>query len=211
VTTLRALSEIAEVVRARMSGEYRIVVGIAGAPGAGKSTIAAELAEALTPDAVVLPMDGFHYPQARLVELGRRERMGAPDTFDVDAFRTTLVAIRRGFQNSANPVDAPGFDRESEEPVPDGIRISPEFCVVIVEGNYLLLDSGGWERIAPMVDLTLFVELDREPRIERLVARHEKYGKSATEAAEWARGPDEANAVLIETTAVRADYRVALG
>jgi pantothenate kinase len=210
VITLRSVAEVADVIRSRMSADYRIVVGIAGSPGAGKSTIAAAVADVLAPDAIVLPMDGFHYPQARLVALGRRERMGAPDTFDVDGFRKTLVAIRRGFQNSGNPVDAPGFDRGIEEPVPSAIRVSPEFCIVIVEGNYLLLDSGGWERVAPMLDLTFFVELDPETRIERLVARHEKYGKPATEATEWALGPDEANAVVIEATGPRADYQVAL-
>jgi pantothenate kinase len=211
VTTLRSVGEVADVVRARMSPDYRIVVGIVGAPGAGKSTLAGELAEALAPAATVLPMDGFHFSQERLVELGRRDRMGAPDTFDVPAFLATLVAVRRGFGNSGDSIAAPGFNREIEEPVPNAIDISPEFSTVLIEGNYLLLDSGGWERIAPLLDLTLFVDLDRETRIERLVARHEKYGKSPLEASEWALGPDEANAVLIKTTATRADHRVALG
>jgi pantothenate kinase len=211
VTTLRSVGEVADVVRARMSPEYRIVVGIVGAPGAGKSTLAGEVAEALAPAAAVLPMDGFHFSQERLVELGRRDRMGAPDTFDVPAFLATLVAVRRGFGNSGVSIAAPGFDREIEEPVPDAIDISPEFSTVLIEGNYLLLGSGGWERVAPLLDLTFFVDLERETRIERLVARHEKYGKSPTEAAEWALGPDEANAVLIQATASRADHRVVLG
>lgn len=210
MTTLRSVEEIADVVRARMSRDYRIVVGIAGSPGAGKSTIAADLAGALSPDAVVLPMDGFHFSQHRLRKLGRRKRMGAPDTFDVTDFLATLVAVRRGFGRTGASIAAPGFDRESEEPVPDAIHLSPEFPVVVIEGNYLLLGSGGWERVAPLLDLSFFVELDRETRIERLVARHEYYGKSPTEAAEWALGPDESNAVLIETTADRADHQIVI-
>ena len=136
---LAALTSVVELVEA--AGAHRII-GIAGAPGAGKSRIAAELV-GLLPNAVLLPMDGFHLPQARLVELGRRDRMGAPDTFDVDAFVMTLHAVRAG-----EPVSAPSFDRELEEAVPDAIQIEPG-STVVVEGNYLLLESGGWERVAP--------------------------------------------------------------
>jgi pantothenate kinase len=203
--------EVAGVVRAARSSDHRIVIGIAGSPGAGKSTIAADLVEMLGASAALLPMDGFHLPQATLVELNRRERMGAPDTFDVDGFRATLIAIRRGFGKSGHPISAPGFDRAIEEPVPAAIDIAPEISCVVIEGNYLLLDSGGWERIAPLLDLTFFVELDRETRLERLVARHERYGKSPADATAWALGPDETNATTIDATAARADHSIALG
>jgi pantothenate kinase len=211
VPTLRSLSEIADVLAAAIRPDRRIVVGIAGPPGAGKSTIAEALVELLKPSASLLPMDGFHLPQSRLVELGRRDRMGAPDTFDVEGFRAVLIAIRRGFGNSGHSVLAPGFDRESEEPVPDAIEITPAIPCVILEGNYLLFDSGGWERTAPMLDITFSVDLDRDVRIDRLIARHEKYGKSPADARAWALGPDESNARLIEATAARADYRIAPG
>jgi pantothenate kinase len=211
VTVLRSPGEVADIVRSAMSPDHRIVVGLAGSPGAGKSTIAAQLVELLTPDAALLPMDGFHLPQARLVELDRRDRMGAPDTFDLEHFRACLIAVRRGFGATGQSVSAPGFDREREEPVPGALHIAPECSCVVVEGNYLLLDAGGWERIEPLLDLTFFVELDRERRLERLVARHERYGKSPAEALAWALGPDETNAQAIEPTATRADYRIALG
>lgn len=180
------------------------VIGIAGAPGAGKSTIAAELRGHL-PSAALLPMDGYHYPQARLVQLGRRERMGAPDTFDVPAFIDTLAALR----NSSTPVSAPGFDREIEEPVPDAITLEPEL-LTIVEGNYLLLDSGGWQHTAPLLDVTFFVQVDDALRRQRLIERHIRFGKSAPDARAWALGPDEANATLIAATASRADHTIAL-
>jgi pantothenate kinase len=194
-----------------MHPDRRITVGIVGAPGAGKSTIAEQLVERLRPAAALLPMDGFHLPQARLVELGRRDRMGAPDTFDVGHFRAILIAIRRGFGESGDSVLAPGFDREVEETVQDAIDISPGVSCVVIEGNYLLLDSGGWERVAPMLDLTFSLDLADEIRHERLIARHERFGKSPTDARAWALGPDEANARLVEATAGRADYRIVLG
>ncbi len=181
----------------------RRILGIAGEPGAGKSTIAAELAARL--GAALLPMDGYHLPQARLVELGRRDRMGAPDTFDVDGFVRTLRALR-----GPGEVLAPAFDRHTEEAVADAIEIRPEVETVIVEGNYLLLDSGGWERVAGLLDVTVFVGVDRDIRLSRLIDRHVRFGKTPEEARAWSLGPDEANARLIAATAPRADHVITL-
>lgn len=208
---LHSLSEIADGIAERSSPDFRVVVGITGSPGAGKSTIAEQLVDLLGPSAVVLPMDGFHLAQATLVELGRRDRMGAPDTFDVAGLLETLVRVRRGFGSSGSPVRAPGFDRVVEQPIADALTIFPEVSTVVVEGNYLLLETDGWERITPLLDLTFFVEIDPAIRLERLIARHERFGKNPQDARAWATGPDEANARLIEATAVRADYRIALG
>lgn len=198
------LGSYAEILEALGESTDRRIIGIVGSPGAGKSTIAARLAE-LIPDAVVLPMDGYHLPQARLVELGRRERMGAADTFDVPAFVAAVRKVREG----GGPVLARGFDREVEEPVEDAVLIPPSATTVIVEGNYLLLDSGGWEAVAPLLDVSLYVDVTDSLRLDRLTARHEAFGKSAAAAAAWARGPDAANARIIATTASRADHSIA--
>jgi pantothenate kinase len=168
------------------------------------------MVEALGPTAVLLPMDGFHLPQAILVELGRRDRMGAPDTFDVPALLTLLAGIRVPVDNSGDPLNAPGFDRDTEEPIPDAISLSPEFSTVVIEGNYLLLNSGGWAAVGDYLDLSFFLEIDPELRRSRLIARHERFGKSPADARAWALGPDEANARLIEATATRATYRLSL-
>ena len=240
MSTLRSVEETAALIAA-LPNPGRIVVGIAGSPGAGKSTIAEQLV-ALLPGAALLPMDGFHLPQSRLVELGRRDRMGAPDTFDVDAFTAVLAALRPAAAGAVAPpavaapsaapavaapavgpapapavgnsgvtVLAPGFDRQIEEPVPDAIVITPEFPIVVVEGNYLLLGDGGWERVAPLLDATFFVSVDRDIRLARLVARHERFGKSEADARAWALGTDERNAVLVEASAHAATHTIALG
>ncbi len=183
----------------------RLLVGIAGAPGAGKST-AAEAIVAALPDAALVPMDGYHLPQARLRELGRRDRMGAPDTFDVPAF----VALLRHLRVSGAMALARGFDREIEEPVIDAIPIPPEKRIVVVEGNYLVHDADGWEQVAPLLDETFVLTVDDDVRRARLIDRHMRFGKSAQDARAWALGPDEANARLIAATASRADHEIVL-
>ncbi|NHN44521.1 nucleoside/nucleotide kinase family protein [Chryseoglobus frigidaquae] len=188
---------------AARSASGPLLVGLVGEPGAGKSTAAAELADRL-PAARVLPMDGFHLPQAELVRLGRRDRMGAPDTFDVEGFVALLERLR-DLHNSGETVHAPGFDRRVEEPVPGALALTPELRCIVVEGNYLLLEQGGWQRVAPLLDLTVGVVLDAATRHERLVARHIAFGKSPGAARAWVLGPDQANAALIAPTLARAD------
>jgi pantothenate kinase len=131
--------------------------------------------------------------------------MGAPDTFDVDGFVALLAALRDP-HNSGTTVPAPSFDRRVEEPVADALLLTPELSTLIVEGNYLLLDHGGWEAAAPLFDLTVGIVIDEDLRRERLVARHLAFGKSADAARAWALGPDERNAAAIAATLERADY-----
>lgn len=203
MTVLRSPAEIAAVIP---RGSARTIVGIAGAPGSGKSTLAAELVPLLGGGAAVLGMDGYHLPQAALVELGRRDRMGAPDTFDVDAFVDTLASLRL----DDGTVTAPGFDRQREEPTPGAIVLPPSARTIVVEGNYLLHDELGWQRVAPLLDVSLFVHPDDGIRLQRLIDRHIRFGKSSDAAAAWATGPDEANARLIRSSSARADYVVEL-
>lgn len=177
----------------------RFLLGVAGTPGAGKSTWAAARAQC-EPNAVVLPMDGFHLPHAELVRLGRRDRMGAPDTFDVDGFVATLHAVRAG-----DVVRAPGFDRTIEEPVPDAIEIGADIQLVIVEGNYLLHDRDGWQHVRPLLDHVVFLAPDDAVRRRRLIARHIAFGKTPGEAEAWVARSDDVNAALVAATAPRAD------
>jgi len=186
-----------------MTGGGRFVLGLTGPPGAGKSTIAAALAAALEPDAVVVPMDGFHLAQADLEHLGRASRKGAPDTFDVDGYVSLLASLR-----SNRPVEAPVFDRERENPVHGAIHVSTTHRIVVTEGNYLLGESGGWERVRPLLDQCWYVDVDPTTRVDRLIARHVRHGRTPAAAAEWVIRSDEANARLIESTRDRADRDV---
>lgn len=182
------------------SAPRRRLIGIVGPPGAGKSTLADRLARA-DPHAAVLPMDGFHLPQERLRELGRRERMGAPDTFDVAGFAGALQQLR-----SAETVIAPGFDRSIEEPVVGAITIGRGIRTVYVEGNYLLL----WEQVAELLDETWYLDLDPVLRRQRLLDRHVASGKSPDAAAAWIERVDELNARLIAASAARATRTLAV-
>jgi len=183
-----------------MSPIARRLIGLVGPPGVGKSTMAARLA-ASEPSAAVLEMDGFHLTQDRLRELGRRERMGAPDTFDVEGFAAVLRALR-----TDAIVEAPSFDRGIEEPIADAITIGRGIRTVYVEGNYLLT----WPGVAELLDETWYLELDPAVRRQRLLARHIASGKSPDAALAWVDSVDEPNAALIAASAARATRTLAV-
>jgi pantothenate kinase len=183
----------------------RRIVGVTGAPGAGKSSYAAKLATQT--GAVVVPMDGFHLSNDELRRLGRLERKGAPDTFDAAGY----VALLRKLRTDPGPVRAPAFDRRAEAVVPNAITVPPGVDV-ITEGNYLLLDEPPWDAVRPLLDEAVYVEVPERLRIERLVARHVEHGRTADQARERAeRGSDAANARLVRATRHRADRVITLG
>lgn len=175
-------------------------------PGAGKSTLAQELLTALSPSAVYVPMDGFHLANEVLVRLGRRDRKGAPDTFDSAGYVALLRRLRT-VQHGVT-VYAPSFHREIEEPIAGAIPVPPDVPLVITEGNYLLVPDGTWNAVRPLLDEAWFVEVADETRIERLIARHVAFGKSPTEARGWVLRSDESNADLVRTTRALADVIV---
>ncbi|WP_108249012.1 nucleoside/nucleotide kinase family protein [Planctomonas deserti] len=210
---LRSVGAVADVVRAAAADRDRVLVGIAGAPGSGKSTVAEALVGALGAEAALLPMDGFHLSNAQLARLGSRDRKGAPDTFDAAGFTATLARVRTAAAGrpGAHTVYAPAFFREVDESFAASVAVLPETRIVVVEGNYLLLDSHGWDGVAALLDVSLFVGVDHGTRMRRLVARHERFGMTHEQAVAWAGGTDERNAVLIEATRDRADHILDLG
>lgn len=204
------LDQLVEWARALVVPGARRIIGLTGAPGAGKSTIAEQLVTALGPDtAVLVPMDGFHLANDVLIDLGRRDRKGAHDTFD-DGGYARLISCLRAQRVGDAVVYAPRFHREIEESIGSAIPVPPTVPLVVTEGNYLLLESGAWPAARSGIDEVWFLAPDNEVRHTRLLRRHEAYGRSPEEARFWALGSDERNAQLIESTASRADRIVRL-
>jgi len=191
----------------------RVAIGVAGAPGAGKTTLAEDLAAALGdaldepsgdkgPRVAHLPMDGYHLADVQLDALGLRDRKGAPETFDGHGYLATLARLRSG---DPATVYVPGFERVLEQPVAAAIAIPGSVRVVVSEGNYLLLADDPWPRIRALFDEVWFVDLADRERVRRLVVRHTEFGKEPAAAEAWALGPDQANADRILASRDLAD------
>jgi pantothenate kinase len=195
--------------RSLARGGHRAILGIAGSPGAGKSTLAEQLVRALNgsgePWVAHVPMDGFHLADVELDRLGRRDRKGAPDTFDAAGYAALLARLR---EERDEVVYAPGFERVLEQPLAGAIPVPPTARLVVTEGNYLLLGTGPWTRVRPQLDEVWFCELDERERVRRLVARHEEFGKDHDTAVAWVLGSDQRNADLVAATRDLADLIV---
>jgi pantothenate kinase len=186
----------------------RVLLGITGSPGAGKSTLAAGLTEALRTRGVpvaAVPMDGFHLADVELDRLGRRERKGAIDTFDGYGY---LALLRRVARETGNTVYAPTFDRTIEQPVAGAIAVEPATRVVLTEGNYLLDESEPWGDVRKALTEVWFCDLPDDLRRQRLVARHIRFGKTPAHARQWVDEVDQRNAERIETARHLADLVV---
>ena len=189
------------------AGERRLI-GLAGPPGGGKSTLAERIATDLGDAARRVGMDGFHLAQAELERLGRADRKGAVDTFDAEGYVALLTRLR---ERTEAVVYAPEFRREIEEPIAGAVPVPREVPLVITEGNYLLVDSGPWAQVRDLLDEAWYVIQDEDRRLELLIARHIEFGKDAEFAREWVMRSDQRNAELIATTQRRANALVRVG
>jgi pantothenate kinase len=200
------VDQLTDRARALADAGSRRILGIAGAPGAGKSTLAALVTARLDGAAVQVPMDGLHLADVELSRLGRRDWKGAPDTFDAFGFLALLRRLRTPAPGEV--VYAPAFERSIEQPIAGSIPVGPAVPLIITEGNYLLLDDPPWHEVRPLLDETWFVEIDDAVRVERLIRRHIEFGKTPEQAAEWVQRLDEQNARLVAATRERADLIV---
>ena len=190
-----------------LAGGPRRLLGVVGPPGAGKSTLAALMAQAIGERAQAVPMDGYHLAQIELERLGRAQRKGAPDTFDAAGYAALLRRLRR--QAADEIVYAPDFRREIEEPVAGALPVFAHTPLVITEGNYLLLDDDpAWAPVADLLDEVWYLDVPAALRLERLAARHIQYGRTREQALAWIAQTDEPNARRIEASAHRAGLSI---
>ena len=202
------MASLAELVATatELAAQRRVILGIVGPPGAGKSTVTRALHGALSTWDLV-EMDGYHLANDVLLGLGRRHRKGAPDTFDVDGFVALLGRVR----DAHDPVVyAPRFRREIEEPVANALPVRAGSPGVIVEGNYLLHDALGWNRVRPLLDAVWYIDTPPDVCRHRLLERAQVTYSTAEAAAKWVDTVDEPNAALVRASRDRADLLVTL-
>jgi pantothenate kinase len=185
----------------------RFLLGITGPPGAGKSSVATSVEQAANDSrgwgfAAVAPMDGFHRSNQELEAEGLRQVKGAPETFDVEGLVRLLEQVRRA---PGATILWPGFDRAREETVPGSIAITPATKLVVVDGNYLLLDRPAWRDVRPLLDEVWYVDAPRSVLRARLLARARAGGRSEAEAVRHVDESDLRNAELVAMTRPFAD------
>jgi pantothenate kinase len=197
---VNVFSTVVEAITLRQTARRRLIVGIAGPPGAGKSTLAARLTEFFA-DGVVIPMDGFHLANIELARLGYANRKGAPFTFDLHGYAALLKRIRSGLNEI---IYAPSFDHVMNEPIAGSIPVHPTTSIVVTEGNYLLY----WESVRELLDLSIYLDAPPDERLAGLIERQRAKGLDADEALDWVLRSDEANARLVKESAALADLRL---
>ncbi|QNN23041.1 nucleoside/nucleotide kinase family protein [Planctomycetales bacterium ZRK34] len=197
----KVVRQLADELLSRLddgSSRDRYMVGIAGPPGSGKTTMAQMMAHAT--GGVVVELDGFHRSNRELTMAGQISRKGAPDSFNVEGFVDLLRELRAG-----EAVRAPIYSRVLHEPIEQMVPIHYEDRLIFVEGNYLLLGDGAWADICTLLDEAWYLDVSMQLCMQRVAARHQRGGCTAVQAQRKIQQNDQPNAMLIMSTKQRAD------
>ena len=201
------MQRILDAIPSPLPDSRRVVIAIAGPPASGKSTFAGELCAALSPAAGLLGMDAFHYDDQVLVARGDGTRKGAPHTFDVDGYANYLTRLR---SSPIQPVAVPEFDRDLELSRNAASIVSADQPILITEGNYLLLDYDPWLALAPLFDLTVWLDVPLATVERRITKRWLGHGLDTTQAANRLANNDLPNAHLVQDRSRAAAISISL-
>jgi pantothenate kinase len=218
VTDATAIVDVSDVAQevielALSAGGRRMILGLAGPPGAGKSTLAAAIVAAaraaVAPEwAACLPMDGYHLSNAQLERLGLADRKGAPATFDVDGYATMLARV---VADGGQDIYVPDYDRTvHHEPIAARLVIPGAARLVVTEGNYLAMDAARWRPVRAYIDRLWYVETPDRIRRERLIERQVSVGRDEQDARDWVERSDRPNGELVKLSRRNADRVISL-
>lgn len=203
----RTAFDVAAAIDERSTGRKRFMVAVAGPPASGKSSLAERLTDVLNENeerAAILPMDGFHLDNAILEARRLESRKGAPETFDFDGFERSLSTIR----DANSPVFVPVFDRRLDLALADAREIGIRHRIIVVEGNYLLLDREPWRRLSALFDFTVFLDVNNNELERRLLQRWLDHDHSEEAARQRVQQNDMVNVRLVNAARLHADIVV---
>ncbi|MEJ5943801.1 nucleoside/nucleotide kinase family protein [Pseudokineococcus basanitobsidens] len=213
------LEDLVDRALSLLEGRDRVLLGVAGAPAAGKTTLARAVVDGVgaalagrgahgpgePPVAVQVPMDGFHLADVELARLGLSDRKGVPASFDAGGYVALLRRLRAADEEV---VYAPAFERDLEQALAGAVAVPRSTRLVVTEGNYLLLDEAPWDAVRPLLDEVWFVGAPEDERVARLLARHVEFGKTPEAARAWMAAVDDPDAALAAAGRSAADLVV---